>query len=342
MNKPVNKAPSQQLRVGIFFGGKSAEHDVSISSAKNILEALDTSRFTPLLIKIDKNGDWLELNNSFDVIAKIETMPKIDVALPILHGPLGEDGTLQGVFEIADIAYAGPGVLSSAINMDKDVSKRLLKEAGIAVAPFITLRSHDPRISFDAVSQKLGSPVFVKPANMGSSIGVSKASDEQTFNKAVKTAFEYDQKILVESAISGDEIECSVLGNEAPKASVIGRIIPNTAAFYDYTAKYFDENGAILEIPAAIDLSVAQAAQKTALQAYKILECQGLSRVDMFATKDGTIYVNELNTIPGFTNISMYPKLWEASGLSYTDLITQIIELAIERHAKRSTLRSKP
>lgn len=349
-NSSQDSSRPNKIRVGIFFGGKSAEHDVSINSAKNVLEALDTTKFTPVLIGIDREGHWHSVDSPA-LLNETLTQPgidpldtrhlSIDVAFPILHGPYGEDGSMQGLFEIADIPYVGPGVLSSAINMDKDVSKRLLKAAGIAVAPFLSVRLHN-NVTFRDVKNALGLPVFIKPANMGSSIGVSKAATEEEFAIALDNAFEYDNKVLIEGVIVGQEIECSVLGNNSPKASVIGRIIPNTAAFYDYTAKYIDEDGALLEIPADLDPQVAKAAQKTAIEAYKILECEGMSRVDMFVTKDNEIVVNELNTIPGFTSISMYPKLWEVSGISYTDLITELIELAIERHAKRSHLKTLP
>ena len=337
-SQPDTTETKNKIRVGIFFGGKSAEHDVSVNSAKNVLAALDETKFTPVTIEIGKDGVWKSKESITSLINSKK--PAFDVAFPILHGPYGEDGSMQGLFEVAGIPYVGPGVLSSAVNMDKDISKRLLKAAGIAVAPSITTRSHQQPVTFQDASEKLGTPLFIKPANMGSSIGVSKVSTEAAFNNALKDAFQYDHKVLIEGAIIGDEIECSVLGNEHPRASAIGRIRPNTAEFYDYNAKYFDENGAILEIPANISPALAEKAQDIAIQVYKTLECQGMSRVDMFLTKEGDIIVGEINTIPGFTNISMYPKLWEVSGLSYTNLITEIIELALERHDKKMSLKT--
>tara|TARA_B100000378_G_scaffold246387_1_gene217788 strand:+ start:377 stop:1504 length:1128 start_codon:yes stop_codon:yes gene_type:complete len=374
MNKNSSQRASAQgkIRVGIFFGGRSAEHDVSVRSAKNIIDALDRTKFTPVLIGIDQQGYWHSVDSpaslsdkvtqvvlsdaeltdsehqelellSFDFYKKALGNQRldIDVAFPVLHGPYGEDGSIQGLFEVANIPYVGPGVLSSSINMDKDVSKRLLKAADIAVAPFLVVRP-DRSIDFNAAANALGIPLFIKPANMGSSVGVYKVSNEEDFAKALDNALEYDTKVLIESAIIGEEIECSVLGNDSPEASAVGRIIPNSAEFYDYSAKYIDENGAVLEIPADIAPEIVEAARKTAIKAYRTLECEGMSRVDMFVTQDNEIVVNELNTIPGFTNISMYPKLWEASGLSYTDLITQLIELAIERHSRRSLLKTTP
>ena len=273
MNKNSSQRASAQgkIRVGIFFGGRSAEHDVSVRSAKNIIDALDRTKFTPVLIGIDQQGYWHSVDSpaslsdkvtqvvlsdaeltdsehqelellSFDFYKKALGNQRldIDVAFPVLHGPYGEDGSIQGLFEVANIPYVGPGVLSSSINMDKDVSKRLLKAADIAVAPFLVVRP-DRSIDFNAAANALGIPLFIKPANMGSSVGVYKVSNEEDFAKALDNALEYDTKVLIESAIIGEEIECSVLGNDSPEASAVGRIIPNSAEFYDYSAKYIDE-----------------------------------------------------------------------------------------------------
>lgn len=343
-----------KTRIGIFFGGKSAEHEVSIRSAKNVLEAIDLDRFDPVLIGIDRTGEWHHVNSdqllSSQEPGVISTAPIIerfqgiqtlhlDVAMPILHGPMGEDGTMQGFFELANIPYVGPGVLASAACMDKEYTKRLLRDAGLLIAPFVVLYKDDHYNAADIFAQ-LGQILFVKPANMGSSVGVNRADSEETLTSAIKTAFEYDTKILIESAITGDEIECAVLGNETPEASAIGRVIPQVD-FYSYDAKYVDESGAALEIPANIPGAVVNDAQETALLAYKALGCAGMSRVDMFVQASGEIVINEINTIPGFTSISMYPKLWEISGLPYQDLITKLIELAQERHLVRSQLKTQ-
>lgn len=338
--------------VGIICGGKSAEHEISVQSAKNVVDALDASKFTPVLIGIDRAGNWHQLTHDqlsvSDVIEiapetkdKLSLLTNIDVVMPILHGPLGEDGTIQGLFEIMDIPYVGPGVLSSAASMDKDVAKRLLIDASIPTAPFRTLYAHQKDdIDFSELQEELGAELFVKPANMGSSVGVNKATNEPELRRAIAVAFEFDSKILVESAVHGTEIECSVLGNLTPKASAIGRIIPREGDFYSYEAKYIDESGAELEIPAHVPDDITAAAQDLALKTYAALNCEGMSRVDMFLTPGNKLIVGELNTIPGFTKISMYPKLWEASGLPYADLITELIDLAFERHNRRSSLRT--
>ncbi len=357
----------KRIRVGILFGGKSAEHEISLLSAKNVIDAIDKSRYQPVLIGIDKSGRWVTsepskfLLNSTDpkliAINKdastgVALVPQsagkltdldagdleesVDVVFPILHGPLGEDGTIQGLLKLANVPFVGAGVLGSAVGMDKDVMKRLLRDADIPVPKFLVFgRGGKP--DYAAVTRELGSPVFVKPANLGSSVGISKAKDKTGFEKAVKDAFRYDSKILVEQSIKGREIECAVLGNDAPKASIPGEIIP-THEFYSYEAKYLDENGARLEIPAKLDAATVKRVQELAVKTFKALNCEGMGRVDFFLAEDGTLYVNEINTIPGFTKISMYPKLWEASGIGYTDLISRLIELAIERFQHEQTL----
>lgn len=350
----MTKQPDHKIRVGVFFGGKSAEHEVSVQSVKNVVEAIDKTKFTPILIGIDRSGRWHTVDSDFllnktevdqltyddFVLVPGESDQPIDVALPILHGPHGEDGTIQGLFELAGVPYVGCGVSASAVGMDKDITKRLLHEADIPIARYKVFYTHQAdSIDPAAILEEFGSPVFVKPANMGSSVGVSRAQTPDELSVAIKAAFAYDSKLLIEQAIYGDEIECSVLGNESPKVSVVGRIIPRAGDFYSYDAKYIDENGAILEIPAKLSLLISKQAQQLALRTYKTLYCEGLARVDMFVTKDHKIVVNEINTMPGFTKISMYPKLWEASGLAYTDLITQLIELAIERHQKKRQLK---
>jgi D-alanine-D-alanine ligase len=358
---------AQKIHVAILYGGKSAEHEISLQSARSVAEAMDKNKYEIILIGIGRNGKWylshnrtllenadhvrerkdkrLKLNpgaGSNQLLEAIEdkTIGRLDVVFPVLHGPLGEDGTVQGLLQLANIPYVGAGVLGSAIGMDKDVMKRLLRDAGIPVADFMVV--HDwqkDTLDFSAVEKNLGMPCFIKPANMGSSVGIQKVSNTQSFHKAVTDAFQYDRKIIIERTIVGREIECSVLGNEDPIASIPGEIIPKHA-FYSYEAKYLDEQGALLEIPAKLHPAVMTEIQKIAVESFKVLCCEGMARVDMFLDREASIYVNEINTIPGFTKISMYPKLWEASGLSFSRLIDRLIELAIERHGKINKLKA--
>jgi D-alanine-D-alanine ligase len=256
-----------------------------------------------------------------------------------MHGPYGEDGTIQGFLKMADVPFVGAGILGSAVGMDKDVMKRLLRDAGIPVGKFIVLQSHDKITPFAEAEAALGSPLFIKPANMGSSVGISKVADGAEYTAAVDLAFRYDDKIVVEEFIPGREIECGVLGNEEPAASVPGEVIP-AHDFYSYDAKYLDEKGASLQIPAKLDEKTVKRIQELAIKTFRALCCEGLARVDFFLKTNGDLIVNEINTIPGFTKISMYPKMWEASGVSYTDLITRLIELAISRHEKIARLKT--
>jgi len=358
----------KKIRVGIIFGGKSGEHEVSLRSAKSVVEAIPREKYDIVLIGIDKSGRWLLNEDSNFLISRAgQHMPKmveggrevsfipesagliqavgqagdsgkVDVVFPILHGPFGEDGTVQGLLKLAGIPFVGAGVLGSAVGMDKDVMKRLLRDAGIKIGKFLVFKSED-KIGFAAVKKTLGLPLFVKPANMGSSVGVSKVRNEKEFKKAAAWAFEYDTKIVVEEFIKGREIECSVLGNNDPVASLPGEVVLK-ADFYSYDAKYIDENGAVLKIPADLPKKVVKNVQDTAVKTFKTLSCEGLGRVDMFLKENGEIFVNEINTIPGFTSISMYPKLWEASGLSYSKLIDTLIKLALERFDKESKLKT--
>ncbi len=316
----------KKLKIGVLFGGRSAEHEVSINSAKNVIIALDKGKYNITPIKINKDGKF-DLNQ----------MKKFDVIFPLLHGPFGEDGSMQGLLKLAGVPYVGAGVLGSAVGMDKDVMKRLLKEAGIPIGKFITLRNNE-KIDFHKVKKDLGMPIFIKPANMGSSVGVSKVRNEQEFNDATKEAFTFDTKIIIEEFIDGREIECAVLGNENPVVSIPGEIIANQE-FYSYNAKYVDE-GYRIEIPAKIDKKTTKKVQELALKVFKTLSCEGLGRVDSFVKKNGQVLVNEINTIPGFTDISMYPKLWEASGVSQTELLDKLIDLAIERFNKEKKLKT--
>ena len=260
------------------------------------------------------------------------SLGRIDVVFPVLHGAFGEDGTVQGLLKLADLPFVGAGVLGSAVGMDKDVAKRLLRDAGIAIARFLVFQVWQrEEIHYADIVSQLGLPLFIKPANAGSSVGVAKVTDEGQFAAAIDDAFRFDRKILIEEAIVGREVECAVLGNDRPEASAIGEIIP-AHDFYSYAAKYIDENGAVLAIPAQLSEEAVRKVQKTAILAYQTLCCEGMARVDFFLKSDNTVVVNEINTIPGFTAISMYPKLWEISGLSYPALIDRLIRLALERH----------
>ncbi|EML5379327.1 D-alanine--D-alanine ligase [Enterobacter bugandensis] len=358
-------------RVGIVFGGKSAEHEVSLQSAKNIVDAIDKSRFDVVLLGIDKQGQWhvndasqyllnahdpahIALNPSEISVATVpgvvkgqlidagnaQALAQIDVVFPIVHGTLGEDGSLQGMLRMANLPFVGSDVLGSAACMDKDVTKRLLRDAGLNIAPFVTLtRANRDKHSFAQISAELGLPLFVKPANQGSSVGVSKVTTEAEFTQAVRLAFEFDHKVVVEQGIKGREIECAVLGNDFPQASTCGEVVLNSD-FYSYDTKYIDDKGAQVVVPAEIDPAINDKIRAIAIQAYQTLGCSGMARVDVFLTPENEVVINEINTLPGFTNISMYPKLWQASGLGYSELITRLIELALERHAADSALKS--
>lgn len=352
-----------KLHVALLFGGKSAEHEVSLNSAKNVFDALDKSKYEVTLIKINKAGEWLLCPDNFfstdfsqdgKLLIPIVVIPecsgiirsfdgqslaKIDVVFPILHGPFGEDGTVQGLLKLANVPFVGAGVLGSAVGMDKDVMKRLLREANIPIGKFVTIKSIKTIPDFDLLVKDLGLPFFVKPANMGSSVGISKVKKESDYLCAVNLAFEYDNKIVIEEYITGREIECSVLGAEVPRASVPGEIKP-THEFYSYEAKYLDEKGAVLVIPANLSLEQIMQIKKIAIQTFVALDCFGFGRVDFFLKETGEIVVNEINTIPGFTKISMYPKLWEASGLNYPQLIDELIHIAIERFKSEQKLKT--
>lgn len=360
-----------KTRVMLLFGGKSAEHEVSILSARNVYQALDKNKYEVTLVGIDRDGRWylnqnaeallntnnpqmIQMNNmgpqvtlaqgpqSKQIVATQATRAPIDVdvVFPILHGPMGEDGTVQGMLKVFDLPFVGPSVLGSAVGMDKDVMKRLLRDAGIPIGKFVTLRkSSQP--SFADLKKQLGLPMFVKPANMGSSVGISKVKNEADFVVALDEAFKYDTKVVVEEAIEGREIECSVLGNENPKASIPGEIV-NQTEFYSYDAKYVDPNGAITKVPAELSVDLVKKCQALAVKTFQALECEGMGRVDFFLKANGEFLVNEINTIPGFTKISMYPKMWEASGLSYSALIDELIQLAIARHKRDAQIKTTP
>ncbi|MBX3039420.1 MAG: D-alanine--D-alanine ligase [Bdellovibrionaceae bacterium] len=369
----------KKLKVGILFGGKSGEHEVSVVSATNVAQALDPDKYDVTLIGIDKTGRWLLPDQSIlltnaknprlvklnkeqksvclvpfeDERSLVPTDPtsssaqaaRFDVILPILHGTYGEDGTIQGLLELSNLPYVGSGVVGSSVGMDKDVSRRLLVQAGIPCVPTKVIRRHEFEKSADTIIQnlikELGLPFFVKPANMGSSVGVHKVKTAEEAVVKLKDAFSYDVKVLAEKAVAARELEVAVLGNDQAKASVVGEIIP-THEFYSYEAKYMDENGAHLKIPAEnLTADQIKTIQQMALGAFQCLELKGLARVDFFLDKNsGQVYLNEVNTIPGFTQISMYPKLWMASGMTYAGLLDELIRLALERHAEKNLLKT--
>jgi D-alanine-D-alanine ligase len=381
---------AKKLRVGILFGGRSGEHEVSLLSAASVLKAIDRRKFDVVPIGITKQGRWLAAGEAHNLLegndsavarrlragdpaatpgAKLlhEGIPtllapepaahggslaartgqaaNLDVVFPVLHGTFGEDGTIQGLFELAGIAYVGSGVLGSSAGMDKDVMKRLFVQAGLAIVPHVTLLRTDweksPRKSIAQVEAALRYPVFVKPANLGSSVGISKAHDRGELGPALDLAARYDRKLVVEQGVGGKkakarELEVGVLGNDSPQASVVGEIIPGKE-FYDYEAKYLSE-GSVPVIPAKLTRAQTKQVREMAVAAFRACDLSGLARVDflMEPGANGRIFVNEVNTMPGFTQISMYPKLWEATGIKYRDLITRLIELALERQQEKT------
>lgn len=362
----------RKITVGLLFGGKSGEHEVSLRSAASILSAIDRARYQVIPIGITKEGRWRAdpefkeggfpeiLQQGAPVLLPPESPPSgsliqieaagsrggrrtsVDVVFPVLHGPFGEDGTIQGLLELANLPYVGAGVLGSAVAMDKDVMKRLFQQGGVPTAPFLAYRwdhwRNRVRKLEQQVADRLGYPCFVKPANLGSSIGISKVERAEDLSDALARAGEFDEKVIVERALDAREIECSVLGNDDPQASLPGEVIPRSG-FYDYRAKYLDDS-AELVVPARLRPDQVETIQQLAVRSFQVLECQGMARVDFFLERETEdLYVNEINTIPGFTSISMYPKLWQASGLSYSELIDRLIRLALERHRRRQSSR---
>jgi len=359
----------EKIKVAIVFGGRSTEHAISLLSAQNVLGSLDKAIYEPILIGIDKNGQWHYSKDSMSLInaedastismQKIDNpilisqntnqktltsvnsnvvLSKIDVIFPVLHGTYGEDGSIQGLAKLANIPIVGCGVLGSAIGMDKDIMKRILRDSNIGVAKWITIKNTSSGVNYKDIVNELGNEVFIKPANLGSSVGVSYSKDEDSFFKGLNAALQFDPKVIIEEKITGREIECAVLGNENPKASIPGEIVPKDG-FYSFESKYLDESGAKLQIPANLTEKQIRNVQSLALKTFKLLECSGLSRIDMFMKQDDSLIINEINTIPGFTNISMYPKLWEYSGLPQKNLITKLIEFAIDAHNKQNKLK---
>jgi D-alanine-D-alanine ligase len=326
------------------MGGRSSEHEISLASARSVLEALDPERYDPVTVEIGRDGRW-ELGTGMDgtvaetvpvPAAKVPaTLGEVDVVIPVLHGPFGEDGTVQGLLELAGVPYVGAGVLGSALAMDKDVFKAVMRDRGIPVTRNITLRRGQ------APENPFGYPVFVKPARLGSSVGISKVRAEEELAPAVELAFRHDEKVLVEEFVAGVEVECGVLGNDAPIASLPGEIVSHGfggADWYDYSAKY-DEGGMDLVVPPRLPKETIERIQELAVSSFVAGECEGMARVDFFVREDGEVVLNELNTIPGFTATSVYAKLFEASGIPYPELVDRLVQLALERHDRRSQLR---
>lgn len=362
---------AHKIRVGLIFGGKSGEHEVSLASAQSVARAMDQEKYDVVMIGITKEGRWLAgedawkqlagassspllaaSSNASQAVSSKELVPRadhsldqssplgaIDVAFPLVHGPFGEDGTVQGLLELADIPYVGAGVAASAVGMDKALMKAIFRAYGLPIADFmVILRSEwqaKPEDTIRRLESALGYPCFVKPANLGSSVGVTKAHNWDELTEALTNAAQYDRKIIAERAVDAREIECSVLGNDDPIASLPGEVIPKRE-FYDYAAKYDDNAGTELIVPADLSPDKTRSVQELAIRAFRALDCSGLARVDfLIERRTEKIFLNEINTIPGFTKVSMYPKMWEQSGLTYTALIDRLIQLALERQADK-------
>jgi D-alanine-D-alanine ligase len=329
----------ERLRVAVLAGGRSSEHEISLASARSVLESLDPERYDVVTVAIGRDGRW-ELGSGDGSVAETLPVPAanapatlgaVDVVLPILHGPFGEDGTVQGLLELAGVPYVGAGVAASALCMDKDLFKKVLRDSGIAVARHVALRAGD------AVENPFGYPCFVKPARLGSSVGISKVHDEGELADAVALAFRHDDKILIEEFLDGIEVEVGVLGNRDPLASLPGQIVPLGHEWYDFASKY-EEGGMDLVIPPPLPDAVIEQAQKVAVESFRVTECEGMARVDCFVVDGDRVIVNELNTIPGFTATSVYAKLFEASGIPYEELLQRLIDLALERQQRRAKL----
>ena len=328
------------IKVAVIYGGMSTEHDVSMVSAQNVIENLNAGKYDIYKIEIAKNGEWL--NNGKKIKNVVEILQKMDVVFPVLHGLYGEDGTIQGMLEMLKVPYVGCKVLASSVCMDKVYTKYILKNAKINQAKFVYIKNENTYVDddleemdlqndeiIDVVNKKLGFPVFVKPSNSGSSVGVTKANNGEELVRAIQTASQYDKKILIEETIVGKEVECAVLGNDEVKASTVGEII-SAEDFYTYDAKYNNSESKTV-IPALISKKIIEEIRRCAIKAFKAVDGSGLARVDFFVEKDtNKVFLNEINTMPGFTEISMYPKLWEASGISYSELLDELIKLALQ------------
>ncbi len=358
-----------KLKLAIVYGGRSAEHEVSLRSAASIFQAADRAKYELIPIIITKQGSWYRMADhissfapgkgldgsrrvllSHDPVDKgflsvgeeahIEPLP-VDVVIPVLHGTFGEDGTIQGLLDLADLPYVGCGVAASSVGMDKVLMKAVFAQAGLGVGPFFWfLRSEwrNDRSSFLGRVKQSRFPVFVKPANLGSSVGITRVDDVSKFEAAVEMAASFDRKVLVEDEITGRELEVSVLGNDRPGASLPGEVISH-AQFYDYEEKYLKDSAELI-IPATLPADVCEEVRSVAVRAFQAVDGSGLARVDLFLTPENRVMVNEINTLPGFTSISMYPKLWEATGISYSELIDRLVELALERHRDRQSIRT--
>ncbi len=329
---------SKKTRVALVYGGRSGEHEISLRSAESVAAAMNPERYEITRFLIDKNGHW----SPRPIVPEPGAHPDIDVVFPILHGTFGEDGTVQGLFELADLPYVGGNVLASSLSMDKDMMKRICREKGLPVVDWIVLDrdgSTDPSTKIvETIAEKLSFPMFVKPANLGSSVGISKAHDMDELRAALKTAAEFDRKIIVERGVVGREFECAVLGNDHPAAAVPCEIFPSRE-FYDYEDKY-ELNLARTELPANLPPEDIAEMRRLAVECFKTVGCEGMGRVDFLREEaTGKLYINEINTIPGFTSISMYPKMWEYTGIPYSQLIDRLIELALERHEQKKATR---
>ncbi len=348
-----------KLKVALIFGGKSTEHSISIRSTRGILSQINRARYELILIKIDLKGHWWLLpeldpdatdNTPITLIpgskgarvlntdsGKIEK--EIDLAFPILHGIFGEDGTIQGLFKMVNVAFVGCGVTGSGVCMDKDVTKRLLRDAGIGIAPYLCATKNTP-YSYDEACKALDTDtLFLKPASLGSSVGVHKVTNQADYDAGLKDGLEYDIKVIIEPNIVGREIECAVLGNEDPKASYPGEIVMESDTFYDFESKYISKEAAKLHIPAQLTDDKISRMRKMACDAFTACGCEGLARVDFFVMEDGTMIINEINTLPGFTEVSMYPKMWDATGIGYSELLDILIELGMERYQREQELK---
>ncbi len=376
MQSKTNTNQTAKIKIGVLYGGRSGEHDVSLCSAASVVSALDKNKYEVIAVGIDRAGRWyvqdqpeIVTDRDFGKILSLKRRGRwvvnhfeqgnklhiyniennneevvVDLIFPVLHGTFGEDGTLQGLLELAMVPYIGADVAGSAIGMDKDIAKRLLKEAGIPVVPSLTVNNkewHDqPEPIIRRALEKLGLPLFVKPLCTGSSVGIKKVKEKDALAGAIDFALQFDMRIMIEKAVDCREIECAVLGNDEPTASILGEIIPSHE-FYSYEAKYIDPQGAKMNIPAQIEDGLADAIRKHAVAGYKALNCSGMARVDFFLDKKTNVfYLNEINTLPGFTSISMYPKLWEATGLPYAILLDKLISLALERHQRKLEIKT--
>jgi D-alanine--D-alanine ligase len=344
---------SKKKKVAILFGGRSVEHGVSVNSARNIFEHINKDRFEPLPIGITKSGQWyltagvtkdigqgkalgliLDAQNPGFILVSSGDRIKADIIFPVLHGTDGEDGSIQGMIKAMDIPMVGTGVLGSSISMNKIVAKRLLQDAGLPVTNFLSFHYTEREgINYELIKKTLGLPFMVKSASLGSSVGVSKVKNEEEFVKAVEESFRYDDSILVEEFVKGREIECAILGNNPPQASYPGEIVIDSKYdFYTFDAKYVDPEAVKINVPANLDIKIAEKVRSVCVKAYKTLCCEDFSRVDLFLTAEGKIYINEINTIPGFTNSSMFPMMWKERGIGFTDLISRLLDLAQERY----------